>query len=96
MVFTKQISVTFTEEKMPPKNSVAVQKRIGLRIKELRSKTPYSQEALALQSGLDRTYINSVENGRRNISIRAISQISTALKVSLKEFFASDLFKDKE
>ena len=81
---------------MSPKESVSAQKRIGLRIKELRSKTSYSQEVLAFEAGLDRTYINSVENGRRNISIRAISQISSALKVSLKEFFSSDLFKERE
>jgi len=81
---------------MPPKNNVSVQKRIGLRIKELRSRISCSQEALALQAGLDRTYINSVENGRRNISIRAIAQVSSALNVSLKEFFSGDLFKERE
>lgn len=81
---------------MSQKNKISVQKCIGLRIRELRSHVSYSQEALALHAGLDRTYINSVENGRRNISIRAITQISTALDVSLKEFFSSDLFNSKD
>jgi transcriptional regulator with XRE-family HTH domain len=81
---------------MAKQNSLSIQQKIGLRIKELRNKVKYSQENLGHYSDLDRTYINSVENGRRNISIRAISQISAALKVSLKEFFASDLFKDRE
>jgi transcriptional regulator with XRE-family HTH domain len=81
---------------MAKQNAVSIQQKIGLRIRELRNKAKYSQENLGYYSDLDRTYINSVENGRRNISIRAIFQISSALKVSLKEFFASDLFKDRE
>jgi transcriptional regulator with XRE-family HTH domain len=81
---------------MAKQNALSVQQKIGLRIKELRNKAKYSQENLGYYSNLDRTYINSVENGRRNISIRAISQISSALKVSLKEFFSSDLFTDRE
>ena len=81
---------------MAKQNTLSIQQKIGLRIKELRNKAKYSQENLGYYSDLDRTYINSVENGRRNVSIRAISQISSALKVSLKEFFASDLFKNME
>ena len=81
---------------MSKQNALSIQQKIGLRIRELRNKAKYSQENLGYYSDLDRTYINSVENGRRNISIRAIFQISSALKVSLKEFFASDLFKDRE
>jgi transcriptional regulator with XRE-family HTH domain len=46
---------------MPKQNQMPIQRRIGLRIKELRANTPYSQEALAARSNLDRTYINSVE-----------------------------------
>ncbi len=77
-------------------NGLSVQQKVGQRIKQLRAEMKISQESLGLKSGLDRTYINSVENGRRNISIRAISQISSALNSSLKEFFSSDLFKDRE
>jgi hypothetical protein len=46
---------------MPKQNRMPVERRIGLRIKELRANTPYSQEALVACSNLDRTYINSVE-----------------------------------
>ena len=70
-----------------------IKKAIGFRIKELRNKIGISQEELALQADLDRTYINSVENGKRNISIINIEKISIALKLSLKEFFNSDKFK---
>jgi transcriptional regulator with XRE-family HTH domain len=49
---------------MPKQNRMPVERRIGQRIKELRAQTPYSQEALAARSDLDRTYINSVETHR--------------------------------
>ncbi len=81
---------------MSKKNGESVQLRIGLRIKELRAKCGLSQEKLAMQADLDRTYINSVENGRRNISINSLSKISTALGHSLQDFFKCDLFRTKE
>jgi transcriptional regulator with XRE-family HTH domain len=56
-----------------------IQHNIGSRIRELRDKRGHTQESLALKSGLDRTYINSVENGRRNISVQALEKIITAL-----------------
>ena len=60
---------------------------IGKRVKELRNKLGISQEELADLAELDRTYITSVECGRRNISIVNIEKLATALKVTLKEFF---------
>lgn len=65
---------------------------IGHRIKQLREKKGMSQKDLAFESDLDRSYIASVENGQRNISIVNITKIATALKVSLKEFFNDDEF----
>jgi len=65
---------------------------IGHRIKQLREKIGMSQKDLAFESDLDRSYIASVENGQRNISIVNITKIATALNVSLKEFFNDDEF----
>ena len=60
---------------------------VGKRIKELRNKLGLSQEELSNIVGLDRTYITSVERGRRNISIVNIEKITIALNVTLSEFF---------
>ena len=70
-----------------PKDIFMIRKKLGLRIKELRKEKNFSQEELADLSGLDRTYINSVENGRRNISIINIEKISGAFNLTLKDFF---------
>ncbi len=61
--------------------------KIGNRIKELRKELGLSQEKLANNCELDRTYVASVENGKRNISIINLEKIVKALNVSLKDFF---------
>ena len=60
---------------------------VGKRVKELRNKLGISQEELADLANLDRTYITSVECGRRNISIVNIEKLAISLKVTLSEFF---------
>lgn len=72
-----------------------IQKQVGLRIKELRLKLGVSQEKFALLVGLDRTYICSVEQGKRNISIVNLEKIWRGLKISPKDFFDSDRFEVK-
>jgi len=66
---------------------------VGLRIKELRIACNITQEQLAHLSDLDRTYINSVENGKRNISMVAIEKIAKAFNVGLKDFFNAKYFE---
>lgn len=73
--------------------TVEIKTKIGTRIKELRETAKMSQKDLAYNSDLDRSYIASVENGKRNISIVNIEKIASALSVSLSVFFDSDLYK---
>ncbi len=68
-----------------------IKKKIGARIRDLRKREGLSQEKLALKAEMDRTYIASVESGERNISIVNIYKISTALNISLKEFFSEEI-----
>lgn len=71
-----------------------VKLKIGQRIKELRESADMSQKDLAYNANLDRSYIASVENGQRNISIVNIEKISLALNVTLKSFFNNNEFDD--
>lgn len=66
--------------------------KLGKRIRELRLYNGYSQETFSHKCGLDRTYIASVENGKRNVSIENIEKIALALKLTLKDFFNSEIF----
>ena len=64
-----------------------VKEKIGQRIKELREASSMSQKDLSYAADLDRSYIASVENGQRNVSIVNVEKIAIALGVSLKQFF---------
>lgn len=56
-----------------------VQRAFGARLRELRVDRGISQEALASRSGLNRTYVGSVERGERNVSLVNIQRLAEAL-----------------
>lgn len=60
---------------------------VGIRIKELRTEKGLSQEKLAFKAGIDRTYIASVESGKRNISIVNLEKIVNSLDTTFADFF---------
>lgn len=64
-----------------------IQKVVGSRIRELRNRTGLSQEKFALKIEMDRTYLASVESGKRNLSIVNLEKIINGLNVSFVEFF---------
>jgi transcriptional regulator with XRE-family HTH domain len=61
-----------------------VQVRFGERLRQLREKAGVSQEKLAELAGLHRTYVSSVERGKRNISLVNIERLAEALGVPLR------------
>lgn len=61
--------------------------RFGARVRELRKGINMSQEKFALKIDMDRTYLASVESGKRNISILNINKIANGLGISLEELF---------
>lgn len=59
--------------------------RFGSRVRELRRARGLSQEALADRCGLDRTYIGGIERGERNVALRNIASIASALDITISE-----------
>lgn len=70
-----------------------IKEEIGKRIKAIREQKAMSQKDLAYSADLDRSYIASVENGARNISIVNIEKITKALHITLADFFDCEVFK---
>ena len=64
-----------------------LQRKFGLVLKELRLEKGLSQESLANQSDIDRTYISDIEKGERNISLKIIERLAETLQISLSELF---------
>lgn len=72
-----------------------IQVKIGSRIKELRNEKNLTQEAVAYKAEIDRTYMNHVETGKRNISVGTLEKIiCNGLDTSFKEFFEHESFSN--
>lgn len=50
-------------------------------VRRARKAAGLSQEDLALEAGLDRTYISQVERGKRNVTVVVLARIAGALKM---------------
>ncbi len=60
---------------------------VGTRIAYLRKKKELSQQKFANEADIERSYLTHVEKGRKNISLNTLKKITSALDVSLKDFF---------
>lgn len=62
----------------------------GEHVRDLRRSRGWaSQEAFAHHSGLDRTYISSIERGRRNPTLDVIVRLAHALEVRPADLLAT-------
>jgi transcriptional regulator with XRE-family HTH domain len=52
---------------------------LGTVIREVRSKSKLSQEALAVDAEIDRSYIGGIERGEHNLTLINLNRIATAL-----------------
>lgn len=64
-------------------------RKLGQRIRTIREDRKLTQQQLAEQSGLHRTFIGAVERGERNLSLLNLRVISKALRVPLGELLAA-------
>lgn len=58
-----------------------IRARLSLNMRRLRQLKDWSQEGLAHQAGLHRTYISDLERGARNPTIEVVDKIAVALGV---------------
>jgi transcriptional regulator with XRE-family HTH domain len=62
-------------------------RRLAVRIRELRHDRGLSQERLAEEAGIHRTYLGGIETARRNPSLRNLIRIARALGVTMARLF---------
>lgn len=60
-----------------------VRQRLAANMKRLRKERGWSQETLAGETGLDRTYISGIERTKKNPTITVVERVATALSCSL-------------
>jgi transcriptional regulator with XRE-family HTH domain len=60
---------------------------VAVRIRKLRNERGWSQERLAEEAGIHRTYLAGIEGARRNPSLKNLIRIALALGVRMVELF---------
>ncbi len=68
---------------------------IGERIRLLREKCGFSQNALAEFAGISQTHLRRVELGQADITVGHLQLVCDALGVTLKQFFDTDDYHDE-
>lgn len=61
---------------------------VGTNIRKLRNSKKLSQEELAFEAGIDRSYLSEIENGHKNVGIVVLDQLASALGVRISTFFS--------
>ena len=64
-----------------------IAKSVGLRIRNYRTQSGYSQEKLAELSGCHPTYIGQIERGEKNATLESVEKIAKALNIPLSMLF---------
>jgi len=62
-------------------------KKVGTKIREIRTKKGLSIEKLANEAGIDYTQLSRIELGKINTSVYQVYVISNSLSVSVPEIF---------
>ena len=61
--------------------------KIGRNIKNLRISKGVSQQELANMASIDRAFISTIENGKRNLSVSVLHKIAYNLDSNINEIF---------
>ena len=69
--------------------NLTIERAFGEVLRELRKQKKFSQEELAFESGLDRSFISLLETGRQQPSLITIFQLAKALGVSPSQLISS-------
>lgn len=60
-------------------------KKFGQKLRDERAKKGLSQEELADEAGIHRTYVGMIERGQKNVTLKNLKKLAKALKLTLEE-----------
>src|SRR5215469_2583258 len=66
----------------------AIEKRLGISVRNWRTRLKIPQDDLARRAGFHRSYISDIERGSRNVSLKSIEKLANALGISVLTLFA--------
>lgn len=66
---------------------------VGRNVRRIRVAKGISQERLAFDSGVDRSYVGGMERGEENPTVDVLDRLAVTLAVPLREFFIEEVHK---
>lgn len=70
-----------------PRLPIDISSRFGVRLRELRQEKQLTQLRMAVNFGIDRSYISDVERGCKAVSLPMLEVIALGFNMSLSELF---------
>jgi transcriptional regulator with XRE-family HTH domain len=61
---------------------------VARNLRRLRVRQGLSQESLAVDAGVDRTYVSRLERGLENPTVAVLERLAQAMEAEIVEFFA--------
>jgi transcriptional regulator with XRE-family HTH domain len=68
-------------------DATMVRKHLGRRVRALREKQKWSQEELAHQSGLARSFTGAIERGEKDLRLTTLVKLSNTFKITVSQLF---------
>jgi transcriptional regulator with XRE-family HTH domain len=65
-----------------------LQKALGQRVRQLRLRKGYSQEAFADHCGVHRTFMGTIERGETNLSFQNLARVAAGFGITLSQLFS--------
>jgi transcriptional regulator with XRE-family HTH domain len=65
----------------------AVRKRLGTRVRRLRQDRNWSQEELAHQGGLARSFTGAIERGEKDLRLSTLTKLANTFKIPVRDLF---------
>lgn len=64
-----------------------VRKKLGSRVRELRQKRQWSQEQLAHESGLARSFTGAIERGEKDLRLTTLVKLANTFGITVRRLF---------
>jgi transcriptional regulator with XRE-family HTH domain len=66
---------------------IAVRKALGNRVRALRLKRKWSQEGLANESGLARSFTGAIERGEKDLRLTTLVKLANTFRIPISQLF---------
>jgi transcriptional regulator with XRE-family HTH domain len=68
-------------------DALAVRKALGRRVRDLRLKKKWSQEDLAHESGLARSFTGAIERGEKDLRLTTLVKLANTFRITVSQLF---------